>query len=744
MSAPLPGPSMSVSVYPLRFALLLAGVLLALASEASAAGFLVQVPGGQGPAPRERRWQLESEQVEAIFSEPFARITAMQVFRNESSAPLNVRYVFPAPHGATVSGLALFERGRSVSVRALKAEEGRELITSLLRTRREPALIAYLGRPMYEAVLEPLPAESTTTLTLKYEQKLPTDAGVSEWIHEVTGAFAGPPEGVGFALHLELKTGTHLGPVYAPSYDVRIRRSFSGTATTLKTRLRVDDPPIALYWSTSGNSVGATLLTHWPEGEKQGYFLFLAEPAHRAAIGRVIRPKTIHFAIDASGSMSGEKLAQVKAALKQAIATLNPKDRFNVVAFNNAVVSLWERPQVFAPEAMRQAFAFIDRLRTAGGTNMEAALATVLGAGAHESGTPAMVVFLTDGRPTLGEVDADKLVSSVAGRHTRIFSLGVGVDVNSVLLDRLALETRGVPEYVQPREDVERKVASLYQKIRFPVLSDIAFDFANMGASQVLPERPADLYRGSRVVLAGRYDKPGQVELVLRGRVGSFTREYRYILKAASAGQGVSNDFPARVWATRRIAALIDSIRLYKEQDPALVAEIARLSRRFGVVTEYTLYLTGEPHEAAAPGTPQEKTGRSLRAQTPHSVGNMAWAQSKSQTLRRSATRVPRRERELYLAGSNDRDVQTLELEDESGAWPRVIANRTFFFREDRGWVDVGVSNASRIDERIVRWSARFFDLLGRTTPAENARLAQRGDVLLRVDNRTLHVVDDR
>lgn len=741
----------------LRASLLLLGALCVLATDGHATGFLIATPAPQGPS-TPRPWRLESEQVEAVVSEPNVRVTVTQVFRNLTDSRLDVRYIFPLPQDVVLSGVTVFENGQPLTGRLLKAEAARAAYEEILRSQRDAALVCHYGKDLYEVRAAPLPPNSTGALTLKYDQLLRTDAGVTEWTHAASGAFAGPADGIHFSLRLDMKIAGRLGPLYCPSYDVRIDRGYGGTlSASLSTRLRADDPEVALYWSGSGKpgdikpalplSVGTTLMTYWPQEEAQGYFLLLAEPSRGAAVSRTIRPKIIHFVVDTSGSMAGEKLAQVKAALRQVIASLNPKDRFNVVAYNSVVTSLWESPQVFTAESMRQAFTFVERLRTSGGTHIEAALTTVLGV-SRDPDVPAAVVFLTDGRPTFGEVDTGRILEKVRlaqpARKTRIFSLGVGVDVNSVLLDRLALESHGVPEYVRPREDVERKVALLYEKIRYPILSDVECDFGSMAAADVLPETPADLFRGSRVVLSGRYGKGGQVELVIRGRDGALMREYHYALQAAERGQGVLHDFPARIWAIRRVALLIDAIRLHRESVPKLVDEIAGLSRRFGIVTEYTLYLAGDALGGRSQSRDRDETLGLLRVQTPQAVGNVAWAQSKNQTLRRGATGVPRRERELFVAGANDRDVETLDLGERPGVWPRIVSNRTFYFRRDRGWVDAKIEDPAKVDKKVHRWSSDFFEILRSADSAVKARLAQDGDVLLRIGERTVHLVDGR
>ena len=731
---------------PLAVLTALLGAAGVTADDARAGGFLLPEK-----APGARPWQLQEERVEADVRGPHARVVVTQLFRNMTDAPLHANVIVPRPRDDSVSDITLFDAGRPMDVRT---ERDPEAFEKLLRAHRDPALVRYVGAPHVYARLSPIAPNATRRVTLKYNQRIGTGSGASEWCHEVAGAFAAPEEGVAFSLRLTLKGAGYVGPVYCPHFAIRVHRGYGDVlSASLDARIRWEDPAASLYWSASGSRVGPTLMTHWPADEAKGYFLFLAEPAHgnrgKTAKGNAgIHPKTIHFVVDTSGSMAGEKLEQVRAALRHVIAALNPRDRFNVVAYNTNVVSLWKQPREFSPASMDQAFAFIDRLQTSVGTHLEAALAAVLSAPHADPASPSVVLLLSDGRPTLGETDAHKILEKVrqaqTETRTRIFSLGVGVDVNSVLLDRLALESRAVPEYIKPREDVEQKVAALYEQIRYPVLTDIVYDFDAMNASDVLPTTPPDLYRGSRLVLAGRYDRAGAVELVLRGHDGVFHREYHYPLKAAARGEGVRSDFPARIWATRRIAQRVDAIRLHNDASQSLVDEIVLLSKRFGILTEYTLYLAGDTPGPLTASANRVATQSLLHAQVTQRVGNVAWAQSKNQTLRRQAAVVPRKKSTLYLPGANDRDVQALDLGERKGAWPRMVANRTFYYRATKGWIDATIDDPDQVDETVHRWSERFYEVVRDALPADLRRLAQFEDVLLRVGERTLHVVDGK
>ena len=144
---------------------------------------------------------------------------------------------------------------------------------------------------------------------------------------------------------------------------------------------------------------------------------------------------------------------------------------------------------------------------------------------------PNFVIFLTDGIPTVGETNEAKLVAAAKAEnkvHARIFDFGVGYDVNSRLLDKLARENFGLSDYVRPNEDIERSVAALYSRIASPVMSDVKlkFDLDGMkpedgaATNRVYPKELVDLFAGEQLVIVGRYKKPGAAKVTISGKVG--------------------------------------------------------------------------------------------------------------------------------------------------------------------------------------------------------------------------------
>jgi len=225
-----------------------------------------------------------------------------------------------------------------------------------------------------------------------------------------------------------------------------------------------------------------------------------------------------------------------------------------------------------------------------------------------------MTIFLTDGLPTVGETDDAKITADARAlsraRSVRLFDFGVGYDVDVHFLDRLAEANRGDSDYVRPEEDIEAKVSRFYKKVASPVLTDVHVELGGAQTAEMYP-RPSelpDLFTGSQLLIAGRYTGSGPITARLTGSVGG--KPVSYVLTTTLPALSDTNDFLPRLWATRKIGYLLDSIRLRQTDktggsgsadDPELVAEIVRLSKEYGVVTSYTSFLVTDGSEEAQP-----------------------------------------------------------------------------------------------------------------------------------------------
>jgi Ca-activated chloride channel family protein len=331
------------------------------------------------------------------------------------------------------------------------------------------------------------------------------------------------------------------------------------------------------------------------DDDKAGYFLALLTPKIQLATDEIL-PKDVIVVMDTSGSMDDDgKIGQARKALKFVVNKLNEKDRFAVVTFSTMVRKLHESLVEASAANKTDAGEKIDKLEATGGTNIEGAIRAAYELAGTDAKRPCYVLFFTDGLPTMGEVTDIRALAKLSNEkrpaHVRLFTWGVGYDVNTWLLDTLAEEGRGQREYVKPKEDMEIKVSNFAGKIAAPVLSDVKLKIDGAEIHDLHPQAPGDLFAGSQLSILGRYDKPGKRQLLLEGTVNGEKRAFEYTIELAEK-DGAKTYLP-RMWAVRRVGYLMDQINL-KGHNEELVKEIVKLGTQFGIVTPYTSFLVVE------------------------------------------------------------------------------------------------------------------------------------------------------
>jgi Ca-activated chloride channel family protein len=307
----------------------------------------------------------------------------------------------------------------------------------------------------------------------------------------------------------------------------------------------------------------------YKEAGEPGYFLALISPKTEFQQEEILG-KRITFVIDNSGSMAGERMKVAKDALKYCVQRLNPQDRFNVIRFATDVEALFPAPAEARGEAIQKAVSFVDAMEALGGTAIDDAMRLALKDGEKAGGSngPHLVMFITDGQPTIGETSEEAIArNATAGNKakSRVFTFGVGEDLNARLLDKLAADGHGASDYVKGGEDFEAKLSGFYDKVSYPVLADVALDLSGMSAYDVYPRKLPDLFKGSQLVVLGRYRTAGDLKVTLTGMVNGSPKKFEYGTTTFAKAHK-SEDFIPRLWAIRKVGYLLEEIRLRGEK----------------------------------------------------------------------------------------------------------------------------------------------------------------------------------
>jgi Ca-activated chloride channel family protein len=550
-----------------------------------------------------------------------------QEFYNPNPSRLEGTYLFPVPKGAQIDKFTMDIGGKMVEAELLSAEKARRIYEDIVRKAKDPALLEYADRDVFKVRIFPIEPQSRKRITLRYTQLLKADAGLVSYVYPLnTEKFSAKPI-KSVSIKVELESQQPLKAIYSPSHSVEIKRHGARSATVgFETSDAKPDTDFALYFVPEKDELGVNLLAH-KTGDRDGYFLLLVSPGLETKRQNIV-PKDVAFVLDTSGSMAGKKLEQARKALQFCVENLNDEDRFEIIRFSTEVEPLFDK-LVRANESNRdKANEFIKDLKPIGGTAIDEALRKALAlrytdrrdelhesqtsqtskrdsadrdsynSSLRDAGRPFVVIFLTDGRPTIGTTDEDQIVNNVKRRNedrTRVFCFGIGTDVNTHLLDKITEETRAVSQYVLPEEDLEVKVSNFFSKIKEPVLANPTLKFTgDVHVTKLYPSPLPDLFRGDQLVLVGRYSGKGDSAVVLEGTVNGATRKFTYEVDFPRRDD--EHEFIPRLWATRRVGYLLDEIRLHGET-AELKDEVTELARQYGIVTPYTAYLIVEDED---------------------------------------------------------------------------------------------------------------------------------------------------
>lgn len=535
--------------------------------------------------------EVNSVKVATKVNDQIAVTTVDQEFFNPNNARLEGTFIFPVPKGAQLDRFAMEIDGKKVEAELLAADKARTIYEDIVRRAKDPALLEYSGRDLFKVRIFPIEPNSKKRITVRYTQLLKADTGLIAYEMPLNTAKYSSKPIKSVSVKLELETKRSLKSIYSPSHAVEIKRDGPNRATIGYEASDVaPDTDFALYFSPEKDEVGINLLTHRVAGE-DGYFLLLASPGMDVKENNLVK-KDVVFVLDTSGSMAGKKLEQAKKALLFCVENLNDSDRFEIARFSTEVEPLFDKLVSADKQNRDKANDFIKGLKPIGGTAIDDALKKALSFKPEREGRPFVVIFLTDGLPTIGTTDEEQILAGVkkaSGGNVRVFCFGIGTDVNTHLLDNITEATRATSQYVLPEEDLEVKLSNFYAKIKEPVLASPTLKFTgDVRTTKLYPSALPDLFKGEQLVLVGRYSGKGSSAAVIEGSVNGAS--HRFATDVKFPDESSDNDFIPRLWATRRVGFLLDEIRL-RGENKELKDEVTDLARKYGLVTPYTAYL---------------------------------------------------------------------------------------------------------------------------------------------------------
>lgn len=539
---------------------------------------------------------MSGYRVEGTVTDQVAELTYRITFHNPTDRRLEGMLMVPIPAETSLSGFSMTVGGKETKGELLESGQAASVYENIVRQERDPGLLELVGERMFRARVFPIEPRGDIVATLKLTQTLPQSGGLVSLRVPMRSAHMTSAEAGRASARITLRTTEPMRSLFSPNAEVKVQREGEREAVITYEESSSGPQDLALMYSLERDPLAASVLAYHEEGEDGAFMLNLSpkleDPDAKPA------PKDVVFVLDRSGSMGDDgKMDQAKKALEYCVSRLGAQDRFGIVDFATDWNQLEDR-LLDADEANKaRAKRYIDGLEASGGTNIEGGLAQGLKLLSARDGRVPMIFFLTDGVPTVGETDVNALLAAVSSENSgvkaRLFNFGVGSDVNTLLLDKLADGARGARDYVAPGEDIEAKVSALYQKVSRPALTDVRLEWRGVETTDVYPRPVPDLFHGSELTLYGRYKDGGRGTLVVTGKSGGHEVRFEYPVDLPKTQ--ARNAFLPRLWAGQKIAHELDALRLSnRPADPEAVASIVKLAKKYGIVTPYTSFLVTE------------------------------------------------------------------------------------------------------------------------------------------------------
>lgn len=675
------------------------------------------------PQPLPNVLPVRSIEIDTKIDGQVATTHLTQVFQNNTSFTLEGTYFFPIPEDATISNFAIWENGKKLNGEIRSREEARRIYDEIVRRQRDPGLLEYAGKDLFQASIFPIPANSDKKLEMTYTQVLRSDSGTVSyryplgtgrnlWRGRITDqrqTSVSQPFGT-VSGRIEIKGRSALRNIYSPTHQIDTRQK-GETGATVTFETKGNDSDFQLYYSQAETDLGVSLITYREAG-KDGYFMLMASPKDAASSAEIIN-KDIVFVLDTSGSMADEgKIEKARKALLFGIRTLRDGDRFNVINFAGDEHLMEARPIAADAAGKRRGEEFVNKLQPSGGTNINDSLIASLKQ--FEKGSrPKMIVFMTDGLPTVGVTNYESIVANLKNARNidvRIFPFGFGYDVNTTLLDRIGTENGGISDYVQPKEDLEVKVSNFFSRVSSPVLSDLDLDFGPVVTEATYPKKLTDLFRGMQSVIVGRYKNTNDLKnitLKLTGKNGAVSKTFDFKGLDFPA-RNEENDFLPRLWASRRVGWLLEEIRNNGESKE-LRDEVIDLGTRYGLVTPYTSYLATDGSVATLRRDVKLEARRALPKAKDLETRSGAGAVQMS--VQQNAMKM-----NTQISSVRAADDKANDLDDEiivrNSTQNQFVGTRNFI-NVNNVWTDSEYSDTVKLPERNFKFASdEYFDLV--------------------------------
>lgn len=568
-----------------------------------------------------------------------ATVQVRQVFVNPSDAPMSAEYLFPLNQRAAVYQMQMQVGDELIEAQIQQKEQAEQTFEAAKQEGKAAALLTQHRPNMFTQKIANLMPGLPITVTLSYVQAVPkiddahelvlplivgpryqgaVDAeplpqdvevvGVSQQERAATTQVDGwtvselpqyplvprlshPDviEPARVSLDLKLRGAVPVSNLTSDTHDLQIEQSEGAIRATFQDGRVIDNRDLVLRYELGGADTTAGVLAH--HDDRGGFVSLLIEPP-KAPQANQIAARELVFVLDTSGSMRGTPLDASKRFMEAALKGLRPEDYFRVIPFSSAPSEFASQAVPATQQNIRSGLRYVQRLRAAGGTEINTAIQHAFATHQPED-TLRIVVFLSDGY--IGhEAGVLQTIRQQIG-DARIYAFGVGASVNRYLLDAMAEEGRGYARYVDPTQRASDVADTLARDLKSPVLTDISVDWGALTVTDVVPKHIPDLFDGGSVRVLARYEGGGPTDIKINGRVQGRAAQMQLtpVLPAASDPHDETQQGAAipLTWARTKIADLDRAMAVQAGDPEQLEAQITDLGLTFNLQSRFTSFV---------------------------------------------------------------------------------------------------------------------------------------------------------
>jgi|GEM_PF-5728832 len=547
---------------------------------------------------------VKSHTVKVTIRDQIAYTLVDEVFANHTGRRMEGTFYYPLPAGASISRFAMYIGDTLMEGEIVERMRAREVYESIVRRKRDPALLEWMGGNQFKARVFPIEPHSTKRVFIGYTQILPRDGDVVRYSYPLKSEKL--TKNPLSSLHIEVDASSTpaITGFNSPTHACRIEADeHSGRAVFSATDYTPTRNFVVSYIVTGLESELYTV-PHWRDDEG-GYFLAFVSPRSLpiAFDSDAEGPTTnVLLMIDTSASMAGDNFETAKRIATTYLNFLGEKDRFNVLLYD-------VEPQLMFPEFVDNLVEFrrlaaeklnkIDPLGAGDlGKAISAAADAIAQAEVDDDGGEARILYIGDGVATLGETEPVRLLEQaevafgLAGDKVTVSTFAVGSEYDQAFIEGFARQFDGVAKLVSSARPVEDIVAEMVSDSFTPMITDLTLAFDGVDVLDVYPRSLPNLRVGGQVIVAGRYKEAGEGALTVTGFGGGHT--YRRAIEISLPAEKGPNTFVPRLWARR---AMDDMLHRIGRGEQELAGEVIDLSLKYKLMSPYTSFLVLETEE---------------------------------------------------------------------------------------------------------------------------------------------------